>query len=478
MEPIPFKECQKQLQTLEYSPILGNRPLNRISQLPKPNFTRQRVNSFSANQSAASAARRLSTSKITPRKRLFSESGILSPESETIPKMTKPNPGQESPDMSKLLEGINSLHDKLSKVETDVEKSELRLGDKLESNFSQLSDQISELRNRQDKETQAREVLEEKVNNINDRFEELNAKVDEKVVTTADDIAPLIQAEVARQMRTKDTQINATYHQSLVNDLKLHEKDLMIYGFQVEGSPDVESQIRQKVFKDKLDLDIGGFKAIQIGSTNNGKPKPIRVSFQSTETRNSVCRLAYKLPKEIKVDKCLPQRYRQPHREFREYSWQLKEAANVHTRVVFKAHKLVLEFKQPDADGIKYDWSIAKEYFPQPVSPTDRTETNRDRQGLQASKTIEQIGTSKIILSNLTLNGDLESTMTYFENVFVKPEDKDKLGEIMTDKLVSKNILIVTLPDKKACSDFKEKYEKLDFNGKKPRISVMLGSGC
>ena len=64
----------------------------------------------------------------------------------------------------------------------------------------------------------------------------------------------------------------------------------------------------------------------------------------------------------------------------------------------------------------------------------------------------------------------------YFENVFVKPEDKDKLGEIVTDKLVSKNILIVSLPSKKACSDFKEKYEKLDFNGKKPRISVMLGS--
>ena len=266
-------------------------------------------------------------------------------------------------------------------------------------------------------------------------------------------------------MRSKDTQINATYYQSLVNDLKLHEKDLMIYGFQIEGSTDIESQVRQKLFRDKLDLDIGGFKATQVGSIHNEKPKPIRVSFQSTEIRNSVCRLSSKLPRDIKIDKCLPQRYRQPHREFREYSWQLKEAANVQTRVVFKAHKLVLEFKQPDEEGIKYDWSIAKEYFPQPVSPTDRTETNRDRQGLHASKTIEQIGTAKIILSNLTLNGDLDSTITYFKNVFVKPEDNDKLGEIVTDKLVSKNILIVSLPSKKACSDFKEKYEKLDFNG-------------
>ena len=442
MEPIPLKECQKQLQTLDYSPILGNRPLSRIPQLPKPNFpTRQRVNSFSDNKSAASAARRLSTSKLTPRKRLFSESGIVSPESEIIPKMTKHNdPGQENPDMSSILKGINSLHEKLDKVETDVEKSEQRLGDKLENNFSQLSGQISELRSRQDKETQAREALEDKLNNISDRFDELNAKVDEKGVTTADEIAPLIQAEVARQMRSKDNQINATYYQSLVNDLKLHEKDLMIYGFQPDGSSDIESQIRQNLFRDKLDLDVGGFKATQVGSTYNGKPKPIRVSLQSTETRNSICRLAHKLPRDIRVDKCLPQRYRQPHREFREYSWQLKEAANVHTRVVFKAHKLVLEFKQPDTEGIKYDWSIAKEYFPQPISPTDRTESNRDRQGLQASKTIEQIGTSKIILSNLTVNADLESTMTYFKNVFVKPEDLDKVGDIVTEKLISKNI--------------------------------------
>ena len=89
-----------------------------------------------------------------------------------------------------------------------------------------------------------------------------------------------------------------------------------------------------------------------------------------------------------------------------------KEAADVQTRVSFKGHKLILEFKQhdeiSDEGEIKYDWSIAKEYFPQPESPTDRSEARRNRLGLQPSKTIEQIGTSKVIMSNLNIVGDTQ----------------------------------------------------------------------
>ena len=478
MEPVPFKVCQNQLQTLEYSPILGNINTGRASQLQKPGFTattRQRVNTFSSNQSAASAARRLSYHKLTPRKRLFSESEITSPEPDIAQKMAKPN--QEAPDMNSLLAAINSVHDKLDKVESDAVNTEQRIIHKLENNFAQLSDQMTDLRTRHDKEVEARVVLEEKVNTMSERFEELNTKVDKKIATTAEDIVPLIQAEVSRQMRTKDNQINATYFQSLANDLKMHEKDLMIYGFQSDGSPDLEPQIKQKVFKGMLDMDISNFKALQVGSASNGKPKPIRVSLPSVEIRNSICRQARNLPRDIRIDKCLPARYRQPHRDFREYSWQLREAANVETRVVFKGHKLILEFKQQDADGIKYDWTIAKEYFPEPVSPTDRTEVFRDRQGLQPSKTIEEIGTNKVLISNLTVNSDAESTLYYFKNVFVQPEDRSKVGEINTDKLTSKKIMIVSFDTKQDCSDFKTKYEKLDFNGKKPRISVMLGLG-
>ena len=468
MEPIPLKECHKQLQSLEYSPILGNKHTSKTSQLPKLNFTRLRVNSFSATASAVTAARRLSSGHVTPRKRLFSESGLSSSEStsEHCSKMSK----SDDKDIAKMLEAMQN----------QMINSEKRLSEQMGNNHTQLSGQLSELRERQDVEAQARQALESKVNNMQEQFHEMSVKIDQNALADADAVAeamgPQIDAAVARHMKSKENQINATYYQSLVIDLKNHEKDIMIYGFQTDGSPDLENNIRQKLFKDKLDLDIGAFKAVQVGSEIRGKPKPIRVSFNHTEIRNSVCKKASKLPKDIRIDKCLPQRYRQPHREFREYSWQLKEAADVQTRVVFKAHKLVLEMRQPDDGELRYDWTIAKEYFPQPQSPTDRSETQRDRQGLKASKTIEQIGTNKVILSNLTVTADMATTKAYFKDTFVTADDKEKIVEVDAEKVVSKKLIIVTLRSKKECADFKDKYEKIDFNEQKPRISVMLGT--
>ena len=383
-------------------------------------------------------------------------------------------------EMSKVRSDIKT---EISSVRTDMADSEKRISDKLESKFVQLTDQITDLRTKQESEIKAREDLEGKVNTMQEQFETLNAKIDQNTPPNAEALAEALDSKieeaVSRHMKSKDTQINATYFQSLANELKNHEKDLMIYGYHSDGSPDLVAQIRQKVFKDKLDVDIGQFKAVQVGSESNDKPKPIRVSFPSAETRNFVCRQAYKLPRgprNLQIEKCLPQRYRQKNKDFRHYGWQLREAANVQTRVVTKGHKLVLEFKQHDEGEEKFDWTIAKEYFPQPVSPTDRTEAERDRRGLKPSKTIEQIGTNKVILANLTVNADLDSTMAYFENNFIEPTDKDKVDQVDSSKLINKNMLIVSLSSKQECNLFKAKYEKKDFNGHKPRISVMLGN--
>ena len=120
------------------------------------------------------------------------------------------------------------------------------------------------------------------------------------VDAVAEAMAPLVEAAVEKHMKAKESQINATYYQSLVNDLRNHEKDLMIYGFKLDGGPNIEAEIRQKLFKEKLDLDIGNFKAVQIGTEKGGKPKPIRVSLQSSEIRDSITRQAFKLPRGVK----------------------------------------------------------------------------------------------------------------------------------------------------------------------------------
>ena len=58
---------------------------------------------------------------------------------------------------------IAKLTTEMSEMKTQVSESENRLGEKFEHNFNQLTKQISDLRNRQDLEAQARETLEKHV---------------------------------------------------------------------------------------------------------------------------------------------------------------------------------------------------------------------------------------------------------------------------------------------------------------------------
>ena len=479
MDQIPLNECHKQLNSLSYSPILGNRQAARTveSNIPKPTFLKPASKTLSATSVAAA----LSPGKSTPRKRLYSQTNLSPSELESSAKMTKDNTeikeilANIAKDNAATNKNIAKLTKEMSETKSQISESETRLGEKFENNFKHLTEQISDLRSRQDLEAQARETLER---HVDAQFKEINDKIGDLATPSVEDFSDAIdtkiEAAVARHMKSKENQINATYFQSLANDLKLHEKDLMIYGFKTQGSPDLENEIRQKLFKDKLELDIGKMKAVQVGSENGDKPKPIRVSLESAELRNSIFWHVSKLPREIKIEKCLPQRYRQPNRDLVKYSWQLKQAINVQTRIVSKGHKLVLEYKEKNEGDIKYDWTIAKEYFPEPVSPTDRTTEQRSRLGLRPSKTIEQFGMNKVILSNLVVSGSSEETKEYFRNTFVDAADQEKVIEIDAEKVTDKKVMIVTLRTKQECSIFKNTYEEKLFNGQKPRISVLL----
>ena len=140
MDPPPFKDYQNEFNSLGYSPILGNRPTNQNSQIPKFNFDRPRSDKISAN----SVAKTLTP----PRKRLFSESKLSPTESEQNTKMSKTN--EEKTDFSGT-DIINCIKAEISSVRSDI-KTEVssvradmadsgkRISDKLESKFVQLTD--------------------------------------------------------------------------------------------------------------------------------------------------------------------------------------------------------------------------------------------------------------------------------------------------------------------------------------------------
>ena len=106
-----------------------------------------------------------------------------------------------------------------------------------------------------------------------------------------------------------------------------------------------------------------------------------------------------------------------------------------------------------------------REYFPEPVNPTDRTFKQRSRLGLMPSKTIEQFGMNKIIMSNLVVTRSSEDTKEYFKNTFVEAPDQEKVIEVDAEKVTNKEVLVVTLRTKQECSIFKNKYEEKVFNG-------------
>ena len=470
MDPVPLKNYCEELESLEYNPIIGNKQSKSKPTSQIPTAIKPKINSASA------VARSLSPGPRTPHRRPFSVTNLSPTESDKSAKMSK----TDDRDLKEILaqmdkrqsEQISELKESLGERISNTEAN-------ISNKFDNLAGQISELRAKQDQEVGAREQLQLNMDNLQGQVVHMNDRMDQYVAPSVEEVAkailPQVKTAFSAELKTHNNQVKATYFQSLVNELKLHEKDMMIYGYKPDGGPDLEAEIKQKLFKDKMDIDIDRFKAIFVGAGIRDKPKPIRVSFLSSEVRNNVLSQGFKLPKEVKIEKCMPRRYRNKNRDFKEYSWQLKEAANVKTRTVFKGHKLILEMKQHDDGPTKFDWTIVKEYYPEPESPTDRTEATRTREGLTASKTIEMVEKNVVIMSDLTITADKVSTVAYFQNVYMADEDRGWVKHTNADKANTKQILVVTLHNRQECFDFKAKYEKIDFNGKKPRISVFFG---
>ena len=250
---------------------------------------------------------------------------------------------------------------------------------------------------------------------------------------------------------------------------------MMLYGYKQDGGPDLAGEISIKVFGEIMDLDVQDFKAFPVGNISGDRPQPIKLCFMSLESRNLVLGSAFKLPKGISVEKCLPRRYRAKSREFRRYGWELKQIdQTLITRTIIKGPKLVLEMKQKDVDELKYDWTIVKEYIPEPVSPTEK-ENVKSREGLLPSKTLEMVGKNFIFFSDLCPKENKEATVKYFSETYLSNEDKEKVVDIDAENVMAKRYIRVKMSERQSCHDFKTKYEKFPFNSKSPKISVFLG---
>ena len=353
--------------------------------------------------------------------------------------------------------------------------------------FDQLSEQMTDLQNKQTQETIARQSLQTTVTSLQEQVVELNDRIDQAAVpdtaALVDSLLPLVTNALSdkinsntAQVKAYNEQAKATYFQSLANEIKSVDKDIMLYGYKADGGPDIAAEIKRKVFKDVMGLDIVQVKAEFVGNAIGDKPRAIKVSFQSVEDKNSVLREGRKLPRGVRVEKCMPRRYRPKNKDFQKLGWQIKQADNsLMTRTVFKGHKLVLEMKQKDEDDIKYDWTIAKEYYPEPESPTDYSEARRTRQNLRPSKTLEMVSKNFVFFFNLSVKDNTENSIKYFRDTYVLHGDRDKVVSTDGEQVMAKHFLKVEMLDRQSCHKFKDKYTTMPFNGKVPEISVFLG---
>ena len=69
-----------------------------------------------------------------------------------------------------IKEDIGSVITDIGFVKSDMANTEKRLGDKLESKFYELKDQISEMRTKQEPEVKAKKELEVKANDMQKQF--------------------------------------------------------------------------------------------------------------------------------------------------------------------------------------------------------------------------------------------------------------------------------------------------------------------
>ena len=126
MEPVPLQSCIQQLQSLNYSPIIGNTPMSQESHSKIPSFgftSKSRVGTAKAGTSSLSSSESSSGTK----KRLFIESNT-SPVETSASKHQKMNQEQLDQTFEKLITALredNSKQNNLNKLEFEKLSSQI-----------------------------------------------------------------------------------------------------------------------------------------------------------------------------------------------------------------------------------------------------------------------------------------------------------------------------------------------------------------
>ena len=261
---------------------------------------------------------------------------------------------------------------------------------------------------------------------------------------------------------------------NLAKDVFLHDHGLVIHGLKLEGKDDKARIDNMKhFFKNEMKAEnelLGKIRikeVTRLGPDSDSKPPPVLVKFGHPTERNSILPLSKNLRRGLSLDKFVPKMYLQKHKEFKRHAWKLKSMFNMQTQVVFDAHNLVVRYKKRDDGANKYNWVIAKEFYPQPEDSLtlSRTET-RDPSKLDTP--IIDMSCNSACNRSVIVTG-IPDTITNInaELEFRKYIDSKDEQLIQTVDFKSKGTVIVTCTDWTACKHISDFYQDIKMSEKK-----------
>ena len=472
-----FENYKLPLEVLDPNEILGNGvPSNSNIPVDSDNF--KLPISSRKRGSVSSVARTLSltrsprpTSK--PRARLVSETDISPTHQE--PKLPKMSEMSEV----KFTELLAAALDKQSKelnatIETqsvDLKQNLADMENTLGNRMLVMRDDIKEIKTKQQTETDERESLSTKVDILSQQVSELTTRLEK--AEKASDVK-----EIVEQVSSKfSKEINTTHFKNLVNEIKETESSLMIFGYKPQGGPDLGADVYQNILVDKLGINSQVyFQAEKIGEGDSSKNReaPIKLNFQTFIARNQILKMGFKLPRGLKMEKCMPREYRNKNKELLHLGWQLKSALKngIKTRVIFQEHLLCLQVKKKDEGALKYDWTIQKEWFPPQRVSGVKSEAARNRLGLTPSPEIQEKDRHFVIFTDLTPSTDDNQVMLdYFLKSYVDTAHNKHIKD--TVDYTSRGMIMVKVMSQEICDFWLEHYSAKEFNGVVPKIQLI-----
>ena len=374
--------------------------------------------------------------------------------------------------------------------ETEVQKSSkmVKVGDMefedlvkalqnaFKADIDKVSDEVKGVRDEMVKDRQDAKLLDSRVGKVETDLEAIRQQLEAKVPSVgASSVEEVKQAVLPEVEKIVISSVNTQWQDVLANEVKQFEDELIIHGLDwPTGCP---KQGFRNFCKEGLKMEADRVKSLEVkevtklGNPKGGRPAPQKVKLGSASDRNDCLRLSKNLKKGVSLDKCVPKRYLDKYKSFKNLAWKIRVAKNMHTYIGFDRQALQLKVKKKDDGTLRFDWTIHAEYIPKPSKNPSPSKVREPRAGLIPTQPLSDSDTECVcIVSGLKTSQDNTQLAEKIALLF----DESDLPLVSNISVANSSVGVLTCEDRDAALKLANKYNDRQFEGAK--ISVQTFS--